>query len=266
VILLNAGLLHRVGASRLNVHLARSLANDGYPVLRFDFSGIGDSDARRDELALDESAVAEIGCAMDKLSEVSTVGTFVIIGLCSGADMAFNVAQTNPRVSGIVQIDAFSYRTWLYYLHRFTPRLSSRQSWSNMLSGRTYVGPFFRRVVMGWRSNAETAEGDSQTEDAADPYKRSFPPKADVAKSLGKLVDRGVRMLNIFTGGNTDYSYTSQYQHSFDDLDFQDLLTVMYMRDADHTLPDFGHQREVIAAVSRWLGEMPGRQDTALSA
>ena len=42
-ILFNAGLLHRVGPNRLHVTLARRLARRGFPVLRFDFSGIGDS-------------------------------------------------------------------------------------------------------------------------------------------------------------------------------------------------------------------------------
>ena len=42
VLMLNSGILHRVGACRLHVKLARSLASEGHTVLRFDFSGIGD--------------------------------------------------------------------------------------------------------------------------------------------------------------------------------------------------------------------------------
>src|SRR5689334_20064244 len=41
VILLNAGVVHRVGPNRLYVTLARRLAQAGLTVLRFDHSGIG---------------------------------------------------------------------------------------------------------------------------------------------------------------------------------------------------------------------------------
>jgi hypothetical protein len=44
VLLVNSGILHRVGACRFHVRLARRLAEDGVSALRFDFSGIGDSE------------------------------------------------------------------------------------------------------------------------------------------------------------------------------------------------------------------------------
>ena len=51
VILLNSGVIHRVGSCRLSVTLARSLCEKaGLTTFRFDFSGIGDSDARRGTL------------------------------------------------------------------------------------------------------------------------------------------------------------------------------------------------------------------------
>src|SRR5215472_19382863 len=50
VILLNPGIVHRVGPGRIYVKIARALAAKGFVVLRFDFSGIGDSAARHDSL------------------------------------------------------------------------------------------------------------------------------------------------------------------------------------------------------------------------
>ena len=55
VILLNSGLVHRVGPNRVYVKLARRLAGLGLTVLRFDYSGVGDSPNRRDSIALEES-------------------------------------------------------------------------------------------------------------------------------------------------------------------------------------------------------------------
>ena len=44
VVLLNAGIIHRIGPNRLYVQLARRLASRGHAVLRFDLAGIGDSE------------------------------------------------------------------------------------------------------------------------------------------------------------------------------------------------------------------------------
>jgi alpha/beta superfamily hydrolase len=48
VVLLNPGIVHRVGPGRIYVKIARALAEQGFTVLRFDFSGIGDSSVRLD--------------------------------------------------------------------------------------------------------------------------------------------------------------------------------------------------------------------------
>src|SRR5436190_8757987 len=69
VVLLNAGLLHRVGACRLHVRVARALAPAGFTSLRFDFSGMGDSEPRRDGLSFEEAAVREVQEAMDYLEK-----------------------------------------------------------------------------------------------------------------------------------------------------------------------------------------------------
>ncbi len=62
-ILLNSGILHRVGPGRTYVKMARELAALGFTVLRFDFSGIGDSKVRHDNLPFDKSSVDEAQAA-----------------------------------------------------------------------------------------------------------------------------------------------------------------------------------------------------------
>ena len=52
MVILSSGILHRPGASRLYVQIARALAEDGFTSLRFDFSGIGDSAVRRDAIPI----------------------------------------------------------------------------------------------------------------------------------------------------------------------------------------------------------------------
>src|ERR1700761_7552568 len=60
VVVLNTGIIHRVGHYRLSVRLARLLAGSGFHVLRFDFAGVGDSEARTDGLSPLESSLADL--------------------------------------------------------------------------------------------------------------------------------------------------------------------------------------------------------------
>ena len=106
VVLLNSGILHHVGASRLYVQIARHLAECGCTSLRFDFSGIGDSEPRRDSLPFEESALVEAREAMDYVSGVAGTSEFVLIGLCSGADMSYFTAVNDEHVVGVAQLDA----------------------------------------------------------------------------------------------------------------------------------------------------------------
>ena len=100
VLFLNSGILHRVGSCRMHVRLARALSAEGFHCLRFDYSGIGDSDQRRDSLSFEESAVVETREAMDYLAKAKGTKRFVLMGLCSGADMAHETALADERVAG----------------------------------------------------------------------------------------------------------------------------------------------------------------------
>ena len=98
VIFLNSGIVHRVGPNRIYVKMARHLSTMGFVVMRFDFSGIGDSQPRRDTLPFVKSAISEVQEAMGCLKEVRGVGHFVLIGGCSGARISFQAACQDARV------------------------------------------------------------------------------------------------------------------------------------------------------------------------
>lgn len=250
VILLNSGILHHVGPSRLYVSLARRLAAEGHVAFRFDFSGIGDSESRKDALPFVESAPAETRAGMDLLQGKFGIDRFLLIGLCSGADMAFKVAGLDRRVTGIVQLDPYAYRTRGYYLRRYGPKLFNPMA---------YVNSF-----KGWRRNVEIARRRASAEHeetyTAPEYRRIFPPREDVEAQLRVLVDRDVRMLNIFSDGQPDHiNHGAQYAKAFPSMDFRSLLTVEYVRHAEHTFTDLGDQALVEEWVSQWADATRGR-------
>lgn len=251
VVFLNSGILHHVGASRLHVRLARRLARDGHICLRFDFSGIGDSEARKDALPFVESAPLETKEAMDLLQQKFGIERFVLFGLCSGADMAFKVAGLDERVVGIVQLDPYAYRTTGYYVRRYGPRL---------FNPLAYVESF-----LGRRKNAalraQRASAEHQETYTAPEYRRIFPPREQVEQQLQVLVGRGVRMLNIFSDGQLEHiNHGTQYVKAFPGVAFGDLLRAIYLRWAEHTFTDLHDQRRIEQVVAAWASDQrPGR-------
>lgn len=245
VILLNSGILHHVGASRLHVQIARRLADKGHLALRFDFSGIGDSEARKDTLPFVKSAPLEVQEAMDYLA-TRGARTFVLIGLCSGADMAFKVAGVDDRVIGLAQMDAFAYRTTGYYVRHYGARLGRLSSW------RSFIGRRLRRIAPAAVPTTPDAERDPESETPE--YRRRFPPQAEVERDLRALVERNVRLMFIFSGGQEEhYNHRAQYAASFKGVPFGDLLSVEYIGAADHLFTDLTHQRLVLGMIADWL-------------
>jgi len=106
VILLNSGIVHRVGLNRLHVKLARNLAARGFVTMRFDFSGIGDSLARQDNLPMRKSSLSETQEAMNYLGATRGIDRFVLMGICSGAGIALKAACVDPRVVGVVPVNS----------------------------------------------------------------------------------------------------------------------------------------------------------------
>ncbi len=251
-LILNAGIVHRVGPSRIGVLLARALAGDGFTALRFDFSGIGDSPHRPDDRAFDERSVAEAREVMDYLATSHGAERFVLLGLCSGAEVSFATALADERVVGLVSLDGHAYRTWRYWVHRYRPRLLRAESWLNLLMGRTYVGPFVRSVL-------GRMAGRSQDDDTAEVelFRTSFPERQVVTEGYQTLADRGVRMLQIFTAGiEGSYNYANQFRDAFRTVDFGGTLRLEFQAGADHTFTDPAERRALLASVTGWAGRL----------
>jgi hypothetical protein len=146
IILLNAGILHHVGPNRIHVKIARQMAKAGLTVLRFDFSGIGDSAARTDGLPFERSATREIQEAMDSLSSDFGIQRFIVGGFCSGAVTAFKAACSDHRVVGVFMINAQEFvsddvlgsyiKNKANVNYYWKTALVSRSSWSKLLRGQ----------------------------------------------------------------------------------------------------------------------------------
>jgi hypothetical protein len=258
VIFLNSGILHRVGASRINVKMARKLSGLGYPTFRFDHAGVGDSDVRRDDRSFVESAIHETRTAMDLVQERKGVNRFILAGLCSGSDMAYWVALEDARVVGLVQLDPFVYRTRKAMLRHYLSRLISPAAWRRSIRAR------LRHLLA--RLGEWGGEGAAEaTCWVAPEYTRVIPPREDLARGLGQLRERGVAFWVFITSGAGEVvNYSAQYAESFPEVAFGDGLLVDFAPEADHTLTALAQQDRVVNGVAEWVERRWGRPGPTL--
>lgn len=159
IILLNPGLINRVGPHRLYVKLARSLAERGHVVLRFDLSGIGESRPRTEIMAGGYGAVVDTFEAMTWLHWVRGAKGFILMGHCSGGWHSLLTAHEAPVVHGVIALDieagdegwvrydrnrVYSQFYRNYYLHGALP---SAGRWKRFLTGKVDYRSIARNVV-----------------------------------------------------------------------------------------------------------------------
>src|SRR4051812_14144301 len=154
IILLNAGTVHRVGSHRLYVPMARKWAALGFHVLRVDLSGIGDSpvpEGHPENLTYPRDGLEDARAAMDFLEETTTSGKFIVAGLCSGGDIAFQLGFKEPRVASAIMMNP---RTFLvndlsmvdsYERARWSQQsVAKSDSWRDLLSGDVNLKRVFK--------------------------------------------------------------------------------------------------------------------------
>lgn len=241
VLLINSGILHKVGSCRLYVKLARALAEAGVASLRFDLSGLGDSDVRKDALSFEESAVAETQEAMDYLTRLRGWTAFQLAGLCSGADVAHMTAVVDARVVGMGSIDARTHITPAYWWHNYRPKLLKPKYWANWV-----------RVRIGGNKPTSWAGGPDDPTFEVPTYVRVIPPRDELAAELRTIAARRVNMLYVFTDGLDFYNHAGQHRRAFRDVPFGSCMTECHLQGADHIITDPALQRRAIELHVQW--------------
>jgi len=252
LVILNAGLVHRVGPNRVGVEVARKAAGAGFVALRFDLSNLGDSRARADSLPVEASAVAEVRLAMDELARTHGLDRFVVFGICSGAEHALRAGLEDSRVVGAVLVDGYAYRTPAYYLRYYGPRLFRRAAWRRLLFEKSPLARWLRRFGSDQDGNGHLT---------AQPPKRRFPPRARFRETLATLTTRGVELLVVYTGeGMADqYNYDGQFFEAFPE--FRDRpVEVVFLAATDHLFSRQRSRAALAGAVERWADRFAWRE------
>lgn len=249
IVILNTGIIHRVGHHRLYTTLSRRLARRGFPVIRFDFAGIGDSPAQKDDLPPLEANCDSLALVIDWAEQNLSCASVILMGLCSGADHSLVYSGDDPRVSGVVLMDPSIPRTRRFHLIDGARRLKSHRMWTNLASGKGRTWAKLRNRFV---------DGDPPPQPVKDQFSRqdleSPETIAYLQDAYQKLVDNRVSILAVFTGGHSyQHNYRRQILDALPDVNFGDHLDLHYFAESDHTFTYEDQREELSALLDQWL-------------
>lgn len=230
LVMLNAGLIHRVGPFRAYVRFARHLAARGVDVFRFDLPRVGDGPAGGAPVN------AMVAAVLDTLERETGARRFVLGGICSAADTAWRIAQDEPRVVGVWLFDGFAHRGRWFRYARLRKALA-RPFW--------YSTRLARKLLGGARGTAGAPDTDVA-------MIRDWPEPAAFRRQTRELLARGVRILAMYTGGVSKYlMHPRQIDETFGGR--HKGLQVGYWPGFDHTLMSPDDRDQVMAELGDWF-------------
>ena len=243
VIMLNSGLLHRVGPFRLSVTFARQLAMCGFASLRIDQSGKGDSERRRGLNVL-ESIRRDYEESREFLKRNLGTKSIVVMGLCSGADDVLYLASEFDDIEGAILLDGFSSRTLRYYIHYYGEKALRASSWLNVMRQ-------FLRMV---HDRFDPGGGVGEAPDIG--ALREFVNVGEMRGRFQSIVKRGGKLLCVFTkSAEARYSYKGQLIDCLRLSDGEERISEVFMAEAKHTYPLSAHRHRLIETTCRWMVE-----------
>jgi pimeloyl-ACP methyl ester carboxylesterase len=248
VAILSAGITHRVGPNRLHVSLARDLAARGFTTLRFDLSGVGESETATDQDSYEARTDREVGQALDLLGARGAAERFVLLGLCSGADNSLRAALRDPRVAGAVLIEGYAFGSRAYRLDYYSRRLIRIETWRRLVHGRISL----KDAVAGLGGIRPRRPAPRDEPDDAERFFK-MPPADRIVADLRELAARGTELLFVLTRDSpSQYNFRRIIKPEIRRGPLQARVEVKTFRDTDHTFSRLRLRAQLVELVGDW--------------
>jgi pimeloyl-ACP methyl ester carboxylesterase len=262
LVLFNAGVIHRIGPHRINVRLARALAKQGVPSIRFDLSGLGDSTRPDGRQSFEVQAVLDVRAAIDALAFVTGLKKFVLFGFCSGAYYSYNVALADDRVAGLLLFDAYQYPTFRLRLNYFKMQMK-QYGVSRAIAHK--VGRLFAAGVGYVSTKMGPTPEAKKLRNAV--FITRLPSKSDFASGIRTLLNRGVKIAMLQAGeGSYRYNYSRQFDDAFKGYGIADCVSSHFFPNMDHGVTSSAQQANLLEYIDNWFVRLNGDAATVTRA
>jgi len=257
IVIVVGGPQYRIGSHRQFTLLARHLAAAGFPVLRFDYLGMGDSDgAWRDFDAID----TDISVAVDSLMrQEPTLEGVVLWGLCDAASANAFYAVNDNRVVGQIALNPWvrtsEGEAQAFIRHYYLQRLLDPALWRKIVRLEFDLFGSLRDFLGKLRHSR--ADGGSQTVDTS----RPLPER--VRESQMRFA--GPTLLILSGNDLTAREYEDRVS---EDPDWQAWMEtppveVRRLDEADHTFSRAAWRDQVAAWCGDWLQRLSATRNRA---
>lgn len=254
VLIVVGGPQYRSGSHRQFVLLARALASYGYPVLRFDYRGMGDSEGVPRNF---EQVDDDLRAAVDQLlAAAPTIREVVLWGLCDGASAALFYAHRDPRISGLVLVNPWAHteqgEAKARLKHYYRARLLDPALWRKMLRGefQAYaalhsLGTMIRRAF--------------SISDASMPIKGAPSLPDRLFYGLTHFSGKVLIILSENDLTAQEFSELAQGTASWRKLMQSPRVQRFDLSEANHTFARRDWREQVIGTTTEWLHALPAR-------
>lgn len=267
VLLLNAGLIHHIGPNRVYVKLARQLADQGFLVMRFDLSGIGDSLARQDNLPFERSVIDDVQQAMAHLKKTRDADQFLLMGHCAGAVNSLRVANADERVVAAVVInpegtdegwsDYDRKRKLARYYQNYYGKevLRDPKRWMKLLTGKASYKDVARNLVQNilWNKVTNTYFKAKKRFQGGASKTDAHPMLLEVLESLKSIAQRQLPLMFVYSEGSTGLERIKLLlEGELRDLQNSPHFQIQIVPQADHTFTLRLMQDRLVETITAW--------------
>lgn len=250
VLIVVGGPQYRVGSHRQFALLARALAEQGIPAMRFDYRGMGDSDGAAQTF---EDVSEDLRAAVDQfVATVPGLAEVVIWGLCDAASAAMFYGRHDPRVCGLVLLNPWIRTTdglaKATLKHYYRDRLLQPEVWKKIVSGRFE----FRRALSSFSALLTAAREKGQKSATTEAAAASVAPLPE--RMLNGLSGFHGKVLLILSGRDLtaqEFSEVVKASKPWQRLLASARVSHKALPDADHTFS----RRAWRDQVSTWTGD-----------
>lgn len=258
VLLVVGGPQYRVGSHRQFVLLARHLAGQGVPVMRFDVRGMGDAEGTPRKFSeLDDDIAAAVDCFLAASPQLQGV---VIWGLCDAASAALFYAYQDERIKGLVLLNPWVFTEQgaakTYLKHYYWQRLTSPDFWRKVLSLRFNYAESITSLLALLRRASRKSAGTASVNHEPTKVDEQLPLPARMRECLKRFSHPVLLILSGRDLTADEFRDAVKADAEWQRLLAEPRVTRHDFAEADHTFSSAAWRDQVAAWTSNWITKL----------
>lgn len=254
VIVPAGGPQYRVGCARQIILWSRRLAQEGYPVLRFDYRGFGDSSGEFEGF---EHIDDDIESAIQKLStEIADIDSIVLWGECNAASAIMMYAWREPRIKALIMQNPWvrneMTQARTYIKHYYLMRIMQKSFWQKLVKFQFNPFKSLTSLLDLWQS----AKGGKQIRNDEDVFENLASFQDKMREGLERFNGKILLFMSGYSLIGKEFDELVSVSEQWQTILAQKDLTRSDQPDADHTFSRAQDREKLVVDAVQWLSQM----------